>query len=83
MKTAIGSQNSNEHFLPFSSNIQINNSQRDHQQFISAKKCAKSTKIISSLRYKQQTKWIHRHRHQTALSRKNLLLPVRLIVALS
>lgn len=35
-----------------------------------------ASELIVSLRFKKQTKWIHRHRHQTVLSRKSQLLSV-------
>lgn len=76
MKTATGSQNSNDRFLPFLLSIQVTHFQKQHRQLTPDKKTSNILAKIISLRFKQQIQWIRRHRHQTVLSRKNLLLPV-------
>lgn len=78
----------NSHFneinLPFSINIRANNSAKESDQ-PSSKADKNSGQLLTflSLRYKQQTQWIHRHRHQTVLSMINLTLPVCLIPSYS
>lgn len=83
MKASIDQQMSNEHCLPLSIavNIHPTNLQRNVESSLpttsTKKKRNTNASTLISLRFKQQTKWIHRrHRQTVVLSRKSRLLSV-------